>query len=216
MAFCGKEKLSLEQEEIIDLGVGGLKLLQNRRYLCLSEDTVRLAEFAVARATAPRRVCELGSGNGGLAFALWARLQVPIVGVEVMPNNVDLARRSLAMNAEQVGEQVRFVCADWRDWAEYLTAGEFDLLVSNPPFWAQNKGRLSPVRERRAATHELHGGLLDMLCAAHGLLAVGGDLCLLLPSERDAEVARLLADTGFKECEREYFARRVLFWAEKC
>lgn len=203
-------------EELTDLRLRGLKLLQDRRLFCFSEDTARLAEFAAKKVSQAKRVCELGSGNGGLTLALWARLQASIVGVEVMPSNVVLAQRSLAINDEIIGGQVRFICADWRDWAQYFSAGEFDLVVSNPPFWPQNVGRLSPVPERRAATHELNGGLKDMLWAAHGLLSEGGAICLLLPSERDGETADLLSERGFRERGREYFARRVMFWAEKC
>lgn len=211
------ERETERSSEVVDLGLCGLKLLQDRRFFGFSEDAVRLAEFAADRVPNAERVCELGSGSGGLSLLMWARLQTEVVGVEVMPANVELARRTLALNGEVGGlrEQVSFVCADWRDWADYFSPNDFDLLVSNPPFWKQNEGRHSPVAERCAATHEMFGSLSDMLAAARGLLSVGGALCFVLPSSRDKEAAALLQECGFLEREREYFAQRVMFWAEK-
>ncbi len=205
-------------EEIVDLHLKGLKLLQNTQYLCFSGDSVRLAEFAAANAPGARCICELGSGNGGLLLALWARLPAACcTGVEIMPANVALAQRSLQLNADVPGfaGKCRFVCSDWRNWADVLPAAAYDLVVSNPPFWPQTTGRLSPVPERRAATHELFGGLGDLLAAAYGLLAVGGVFCLLLPQSRTAEAEELLQSRGFLLIKKQFFEQRVLLLAQK-
>lgn len=71
------------------------------------------------------------------------------------------------------------------------------------------------MAERRAATHELNGGLWDMLLAAEGLLAKGGNLCVLLPSERTAELQDLLHKLAFESVKQENFADRVMIWAKK-
>lgn len=203
-------------EKIIDLRQKGLKLLQNPRFLGFTDDTARLAEFAAGQVPTARRVCELGSGSGGLTLLLWAQLGADCVGVEIMPGNVDLAQRSLQLNADVPGlaGHCRFVCADWRNLSG-LALGQFDLVVSNPPFWPQTAGRLSPVLERRAATHELNGGLGDMLAAARGLLTPGGVLCLLLPDERGQEAISLLQKMEMAPLAQENFARRVMISAKK-
>lgn len=202
-------------EKIVDLYLMGLRLLQNSQFLGVTEDTARLSEFAARMAPNAEMVCELGSGSGGLLLTLWARLpHARLVGVEVMAANVELARRSLALNAEvtNVAEHCRFVQADWRDWA---AQEQFDLVVSNPPFWPQNAGRMSPVPEKRAATHEIYGGLADMLAAANRLLAARGTLCLLLPNERGQEACELLRKLGMEPAVQEKFARRVMIAAKK-
>lgn len=203
-------------EKIIDLRQKGLRLLQNPRFLGFTDDTARLAEFAVGCAPTARRVCELGSGSGGLAMLLWAQLGADCVGVEIMPANVALARRSLQLNAAVpgLGGHCRFICADWRNLAP-LGLGQFDLVVSNPPFWPQTAGRLSPTLERRAATHEIFGGLGDMLAAARDLLLPGGTLCLLLPDERGQEACGLLQKMKLELLVQQNFARRVMISAKK-
>lgn len=203
-------------EKIIDLRQKNLRLLQNPRFLGFTDDTARLAEFAAGQKTTAQRVCELGSGSGGLTLLLWARLGADCVGVDVMPANVDLAQRSLQLNAGVPGlaGHCRFVCADWRSLAP-LGLGQFDLVVSNPPFWPQTAGRLSPVLEKRAATHEIFGGLGDMLAAARDLLTLGGVLCLLLPDERGQEAISLLQKMKMAPLAQENFARRVMISAKK-
>lgn len=203
-------------EELVDLRLRGLRLLQDPRFFCFSEDAARLAEFAAAEYPAARQVCELGSGNGGLLLALWARLpQAFCRGLEVLPANVELAERSLALNAAVDGltEHLQFICGDWRQYARYFAADSFDLIVSNPPFWPLRQGRLSHILERRAATHEVFGGLAELVRAAAALLRPGGGFCLLLPAERADEADKLLAEYGFWLRERQFFGRRVIFSA---
>lgn len=211
------DRLNLD-EEIIDLHLMGLRLLQNRRFLGFSEDAAHLAEFAAGCVPEAKRVCELGSGNGGLLLALWARLkQADCTGLEIMPTNVSLSERSLVQNADVVGltDSCRFVCGDWRRVEEYLPLSAFDLVVSNPPFWPSNRGRLSPIEEKRAATHELNGGLFEVVAAAHQLLFERGSFCLLLPNKRAIEAQTLLQEVGFVLRRSEEFAARILFWAQK-
>lgn len=205
-------------EQVADLRLRGLRLLQDPRFFCFSEDAARLAEFAAAQSPKARTVCELGSGNGGLLLALWARLpQAQCVGLEILPANVDLARRSLQLNAGAPGlaEHCRFVLGDWRQAGRYFEPASFDLIVSNPPFWPRSQGRLSPVLERRAATHELFGGLAELIAPAAVLLNAGGKLGMLLAIERDEEAAALLAQAGLRLTKRREWGRRVLLLAEK-
>lgn len=208
----------LPGEELVDLKLRGLRLLQNPRFFCFSGDAARLAEFAAAACPKAQNICELGSGNGGLLLALWARLPAAAcTGLEVLPSNAELAERTLALNRGVPGlaEHCRFVCGDWRQYGRYFAEGEFDLIVSNPPFWPCGDGRLSPVLERRAATHEVFGGLADMLRAAAALLCPGGQICLLLAAERADTAQSLLQQLGISLQERQYFARRVIIRAQK-
>lgn len=205
----------MKHERVIDLN--GIKLWQNSQFFGVNDDTARLAEFAAKTGSNAHRVCELGSGNGGLLLMLWARMNAKeCVGVEIMPKNVELARRSVWLNSDlpEMSRECRFVQGDWRNWRK-MGLGKFDLVVSNPPFWAKNAGRMSPVPEKCAATHEIYGELRDMLSAARGLLAENGRLCLILPEEREMEAQKLLAELEFGPILREKAPGRVLMMSQK-
>lgn len=205
-------------EVIIDLQERGLRLLQEPRFFCFSGDAARLAQFAAAQCPDAKRIVELGSGNGGLLFCLWAKLpDSELTGLEIMPANVALARRSLELNAGVPGllGHIRFLLGDWRQAERHFAAGAAELAVSNPPFWPAGAARLSPCLERRAARAECFGGLKSLLAAAAYILRPGGCFCLLLPAAREAEAAAALAAAGFAIKRREYWQRRVLFAAAK-
>lgn len=178
-----------------------------------------MSAFAAEFCPAAGRVCELGSGNGGLLLTLAVRLpDTRAVGVELLAANVELARASLDLNGDlhNLAARLRFIQADWRDLGQMPEFRQsFDLVVSNPPFWRAHEGRLSPVAERRAATHELNGGLQEMLQAARELLVSGGGLCVVLPIERAAELLGLLGELDFELLRREDFLGRIMIGARR-
>ncbi len=180
---------------IIDLRRRGLRLWQGRG-LGFTADACALADFVGARPDC-RKIGDLGSGNGGLTLLLWANMPAAeVIGLEIVPELVELARRSLVLNEDVAGlaQHCRFVQGDWRalnnndrDWAPE----SFDLLVSNPPYLPLGAGRVSPDPLRAAACCELNGTLRELLAAAWRLLKKGGSLALILPESREAEVQNL-------------------------
>ena len=84
---------------------------------------------------AGRAVLDLGSGTGRLAIGAALLGAGPVVGVEVDPELVELARTA----ADDVGVTVEFVR---RDVAGY--DGRADLTLMNPPFGAQRAGADRP------------------------------------------------------------------------
>src|SRR5207253_10247842 len=77
---------------------------------------------------APASVLELGTGSGAIAIALASeRPGLAIVATDVPEAALALARR----NARDHGAEIDFVLSDWFD---ALAAGQFDLIVSNPPY----------------------------------------------------------------------------------
>ena len=81
------------------------------------------------------RILDLGTGTGAIALALASELSsicqkqqtsLEIIGVDLMPDVVALARS----NAERNQLNVQFLQSSW---FENIT-GQFDLIVSNPPY----------------------------------------------------------------------------------
>jgi len=201
----------VSRENIVELRLLGLRLLQRRDFFGFTEDSQALAEFVGARPDC-RRICDLGSGSGGLLMLLWARnRQAQCYGLEIMPQNVALAERSIQLNAGVAGlaQGCCFRQGDWRTPELYFAPCSFDLLVSNPPYQPLGAGRISPNQERAAARAELFGGLAELLASAAWLLRPAGRLALVLPLNRRPELQKLLAANGFN-CQREQTYKRLL------
>lgn len=139
----------------------------------LGEDSLALGDFAPVKPGA--RVCDLGCGGGTLLLLL-ARREPSLVltGVELDEPAARAAGDNLARN-RLAGE---IVVGDLREKGLLPNEG-FDLLVSNPPWFALRSGASGgPARSEESCT-------LDQLCAAaNRLLKTGGRFCLVHRPER--------------------------------
>lgn len=127
----------------------------------LGSDALALGEFATVRRG--WRVCDLGTGSGALLLLLARRApDLALSAVERDPLAAQTARDNLAQN-DLTGT---VVAGDLRD--RLLPAGQFDLVVSNPPYFPVNAGGSGgPARSEAFCT-------LEQLCAAAGYLVKNG------------------------------------------
>ncbi|BFU45248.1 methyltransferase [Krasilnikovia sp. MM14-A1004] len=167
-------------------------------------DTHRTADAALAhlaaRPTTPWRVADIGTGSGAVAVALAKRLPASeILAVDVNPTALRYARINAAL-AGTVHIEVRR--SDLLD----DVPGDFDLIVSNPPFMADPQRRA--YRDGGGPRgHDLPLAVLDT--AVHRL-APGGSLVLFsgtgITDGRDpllAAAAQRLDGTGLRWTYRE-------------
>ncbi|GAA2890045.1 hypothetical protein Acy02nite_32780 [Actinoplanes cyaneus] len=135
-------------------------------------DTYRMADAAVAhvrgRTDQVRRAVDIGCGTGAGAIAVAKR----VPGAEVLGVDInDKALRYTRVNAVLAGtDRVRPVRSDLLDGAD----GEFDLIVSNPPFMIDPAGRAY----RDGGGPDGNGLSLRIIDAAAKRLAPGGSLVL--------------------------------------
>lgn len=73
--------------------------------------------------------------------------------------------------------------------------GQFDLIISNPPFF-RDKPK-SPIRARNLARHDDTLPMGDIVKAASKLLTTGGRLCTIWPADREAEWNSWAEGSGF-------------------
>ena len=81
-----------------------------------------------------RAVCDLGCGTGVLACGASLLGAGRVVGVELDPGAITVARR----NAARLGADIGLVEGDVRDRGLIESLGTFDTVVMNPPFGAQD------------------------------------------------------------------------------
>ncbi len=184
----------------------GLRLATEPSTLIPRPDTETLVEVALEKAAAaPGRLLDLGTGTGAIALAFaserpgWA-----VLGVDLRAEAVALAGR----NAERLG----ITGAEFRqgDWFSALgqdePAGErFDLIVSNPPYLADDDPHLArgDVRfEPLSALVAGEGGLADLhhlVRGAREYLVAGGWLLLEHGAEQGAAVRQALTAAGYRD-----------------
>lgn len=147
------------------------------------------------------RVLDLGTGSGAILCTLLAERS----GATGLGTDLSAAALGIAQgNAEALGlgGRAQFVLSDW--WAD--VAGQFDLIVSNPPYIAADEmAALSPeVRDWEPHQALTPGGdgldAYRAICAgAAAHLAPGGRLMLEIGPAQGAAVAALARAAGFAE-----------------
>lgn len=170
-------------------GFRHLELHVDPRVLIPRPETEHAVEAVVELAPQGARVVDVGTGSGAIALALkHERPDLEVTGSDIAPDALDLARA----NGQRLGLDVPFVVADG------VPPGEWDVVVSNPPYVADGDPRVAP--DVRA--HEPHGALYagpDGLAVIRNLVAgVPAPLLVLEVGEGQAqEVARLAKEAGY-------------------
>jgi release factor glutamine methyltransferase len=89
----------------------------------------RIAETAKRGA----KILDIGTGSGAIAISLAKMVKdAEVTAIDISKEALAIARR----NAERLGAKVKFVEADALGDLSYL--GEFDIIVSNPPYIPQS------------------------------------------------------------------------------
>jgi release factor glutamine methyltransferase len=166
-------------------------------------DTELLVERALAVLPTDKsvRVADLGAGSGAIALAIaMERPQAQLTAIDASAAAIEVA----ASNAESLGLSARVRCVRG-DWFATLRGERFDLVVSNPPYLAEDDPHLErgDLRfEPRAALASGRDGLdaiRAIVRAAPAHLSDGGWLLLEHGWQQGAAVRALLAESGFEE-----------------
>lgn len=150
---------------------------------------------ALAVRYTPQRWLDLGTGSGPIAWYLMQHLRESSgVAVERQPALAAYARRNL-LGTGTCNPRVLLVEGDlrripWRD-------AYFDVVVTNPPFFPQGSGRLSPNKARAAAHHALYGDVVDFAASARHTLCDDGLFCCVLRLPDDQKLRAKLMHNGW-------------------
>lgn len=154
-------------------------------------------------------VLDLGTGTGAIALALASeRPGWWVSACDAVGEAVELATE----NATRLGLPVT---VQQSNWFSDLPASSFDLIVSNPPYIADNDHHLGEGDVRFEPSTALvagNDGLDDIrriTAEAPGWLSPGGWLILEHGYEQGAAVQRLFTEAGFTRVEtRQDYGRR--------
>lgn len=178
---------------IDELWPGGPKYMQRPGVFKLGSDSVLLAAFAkLARV---KTVCDLGSGGGVLPILLQAyKPGMKITGLEIEPAAVQLSCENVELNG--MTENINIIHGDMREYKTHLEAGKFDLVVSNPPYFAAGSGYESDTLP--TARGEAECSLEDVCRAAAYAVRWGGSFAIVHRPERLSELCCTLTACGLE------------------
>ena len=125
-----------KNERIDQLMQYNLEIIQSSDVFSYSLDAVLLGDFAKVRNRDDLKVVDLCSGNGAVALMLSQKTKSSIYGVEIQPELVDMAKRSVKLN--HLEEQVTIVERDLNAIStdHYDTV---DVITCNPPYFSINE-----------------------------------------------------------------------------
>lgn len=160
----------------------------------ISTDSVLLFGFVSDKK--PVRAIDLGCGGGILHVLMSNKFtNAKIFGIEIQEEQAALARENLAAN---LLDPSGIVTGDLRRHRSLFAAGEFDLVVSNPPYFPVGSGAGSPLDSRGAARDERFCTIPDLCQAAKYLLKWGGCFAAVHRPERLSELLCAMSANGIE------------------
>ena len=119
-----------DNERIDQLMQYNLEIIQSSNVFSFSLDAILLGHFAKVRNRDDQKIFDLCSGNGAVALMLSQKTKSHIYGIEIQPELVDMAKRSIERNGLE--EQVSMI---QKDLKEISTShyDSVDVITCNPP-----------------------------------------------------------------------------------
>jgi tRNA1Val (adenine37-N6)-methyltransferase len=167
-------------------------IAQDRCPMKVGTDGILLGAWAGTRGV--KRILDIGTGTGLIAIMLAQRTSTEAIidGVEIDALSCQQAQENMA--ASPWAERLNAVESSVQDYAR-STATDYDLIVSNPPFFSG--GTISQTQDKTSVRHTVklpHG---DLLSATRNLLARQGRLAVVLPYIEGLRFQELAATYGF-------------------
>ncbi|WP_319763172.1 methyltransferase [Maridesulfovibrio sp.] len=163
-------------------------LVQPESGFRFSTDSLLISCFvSVSKRT---RILDLGTGCGVIPLGIMLchpDKELTVTGLEINPEMVAAAEdnvRKLGFN-EEVGIVQGNVCIP-----DFAPAGSYDLVISNPPYRGEGRGKACPDESRNKARFEVDCDLDAFVATASRMVRNRGRVCFVFLAERLAELIR--------------------------
>ena len=178
----------MSMKEVINdlLGYEGLKIIQRPDMFNFSLDSTLLASFVTIN-KADKMIVDLGCGNAPIPLFLSLKTNAHIYGIEIQPEIVDLAKRSVAVN--KLDYQITIIEEDIKNAYLKLGVSSFDVVTCNPPYFIYKETSNTNKNDYLTiARHEVKITLEEVLLSANRLLKEGGRLAMAHRTDRLIDV----------------------------
>ncbi len=148
----------------------------------------------------PLKVLDLGTGSGAIAIALaQARPQWQLTATDNSQSAIELARKNAHMHQLS---SLKFRCGDWY---AAISEGEYDVIVSNPPYIAPADPHLAALTfEPQSALVAANKGMADLnylLRSSQPYLTPGGVLVLEHGYDQGSKVREMALQVGWQQVQ---------------
>jgi len=176
-------------------------LWENGPKLCMPDGSFKVSTdsvllFSFVSGKNPKKAVDLGCGGGILPVLMSHKFtNARICGIEIQEEQASLARGNLEANSFDASG---IVTGDLRQHRGIFAAGEFDLVLSNPPYFPVGSGAEAPLDSRGAARDERFCTIEDICNAAKYLLKWGGCFAVVHRPERLSELFCAMTKNGIE------------------
>jgi release factor glutamine methyltransferase len=188
-------------------GFRTLELLVDPRVLIPRPETEVVVEVAIRelRRSPSRRplVADLGTGSGAIALSLAVEVSTCRVwATDASEDALAVARANLTGLGSPAAVRVRLARGHWFEALPPPLRGQFDVVVSNPPYVAAHEELPAEVADWEPRDALVAGpsgveAVAELVDAAPGWLAPGGALVVELAPHQADRARQLAVDAGF-------------------
>ena len=171
----------------------------NRSVLIPRHDTETLVEVAIELANPADRILDLGCGSGAISISIAHNTDTTVFACDIDPDCIELTLK----NARKHAATIATFESDWFT----QVFGEYDLIVSNPPYLAPDDPHLSSSDLRWEPQHALiseNNGLeylTSIITSSMEFLRPGGNLIVEHGYNQQSFVTNLFKQSGFVQIE---------------
>lgn len=169
-------------------------------------ETELLVECALEKISNSGEQCilDLGTGSGAIALAIAAqRSNAQVLASDFSQQALDIAKNNAQKNAQQLHLDHVSFCQS--HWFENIPEQQFDVIVSNPPYIAENDAQLDENVSKYEPLSALHSGneglddILEIVKHCHSYLKSGGWILFEHGYEQASAVQGILKKYGFSQ-----------------
>ena len=177
----------LEDEQIDDLQLMGLKIIQKKDGFKFGTDAVLLSDFA--KDIASKNTLDLCTGTGIIPFLLYGKSKTRFFSaVEIQAEIAQMAQKSVTLNGLE--DKIEIICNDLKNAVGIYGKRKFDLITCNPPYF--RAGVTNETDSKTISRHEVMCTLEDIISVSSELLKQTGRLAMVHRPSRIAELLYLM------------------------
>lgn len=173
---------------------GQLKIFQDTEMFKFSLDSVLLSNFVTINKST-NRILDIGTGNSPIPLMLAKRTKAKIDAIEIQEESYKLGYESIKYNNLQ--NQINIILGDIREKYKELENNSYDTIISNPPYYKQNV-KIPLHESKKIARNEQSLSLNDIFVISKKLLKDGGNVSIVIDTERLTEVIQLMKNNSIE------------------